>query len=155
PDGKTFAVGSDKPSAPAGRDKLLHWYDLDTGEEKGRVSEPNGRTRGIAFTRDGKRLLACGWAGGARLWDLAEKKELRAYPGSGEVCHFATFSPDEKLILVACGATENTKSGTVLVYETDTGKLIQTLSHPKCHISHATFSHDGKRVVGATHTTTV
>jgi WD40 repeat protein len=141
PDGKRVAFG--------GAGNTLRWCDLDTGQELGRVTDPSGRVRGVAFTRDGARLLA-GGGNAARLWEVATGRAVRAYAvPDGAPVHWAAFSPDEKLVLTACGDQGGRVAAGVHLFEADTGRYLRTLTGPKLAVGHAAFSADGKRVAGA------
>jgi WD40 repeat protein len=70
------AVSPDgKRVASCGADKMVRLWDVATGKQ---IKEFSGHTEGvhgIAYSRDGKRLLSCAEA--ARLWDIGSGKEIQ------------------------------------------------------------------------------
>src|SRR5438067_10219773 len=55
-----------------------------------------GRVFSVAFSPDGRTLLAGAWDRSIRLWDLATKQELRRYAGHTGWVRSVAFSPDGK-----------------------------------------------------------
>ena len=70
PDGKTLAIGRG-PHGGVDRDRVIHLYDIATGEVRLTRSGHNGWVCGLAFSPDGKRLATGGWDSTALVWDVA------------------------------------------------------------------------------------
>jgi WD40 repeat protein len=101
PDGKTLAS--------AGRDRLIHLWDVAGGEEKGQLKGHKHPVKGLAFSPDGKRLASGDAQATIRIWDVANAKELHVIDlkSGAETLSFA-FSPDGKML--ACAGAWNDSS---------------------------------------------
>jgi WD40 repeat protein len=55
---------------------------------------------GVSFSRDGQRLLSCGWDRVVRVWDVQLGMEFLTLHGPGQPVFAAHFSPDGRR--VAC-----------------------------------------------------
>jgi WD40 repeat protein len=92
-DGKFLAIGG----------KIISVHEMSSGKL---LSECIGHQFGlthVAFSDNGKQILSAGYDGTARLWDRVKGKELYRFPGFGEMCWCAAFSPDGKWIVVSGG----------------------------------------------------
>src|SRR5205823_2887135 len=58
------------------------------------------RVCGVQFSPDGRRLLVVGWSYGARLWDVATRRELWR---AGQAWQTAAFSPDGRTVAISQG----------------------------------------------------
>jgi sugar lactone lactonase YvrE len=103
----------------------------------------------MVFSPDGKTFACAGrWKeewdprdGHIYLWDVATGKEIRRIevdPGSG--ASGLVFSPDSKILLAING------KGDFDLWETQSGKLRQTLKHADGPMDGAAFSPDGKLI---------
>ena len=130
PDGDRVLLGD------GGRVSLRH---IATGEESASFDcfgkEAVFR---ISLVSDGRRFAAAGKAD-VRLWDIAEAKEIRAYPGFTKSVYAVAATPDGRLL--AAGGEEKA----VRVWETGPGQLLWTLAHEK-EVYTVSPSPDGKRL---------
>jgi hypothetical protein len=95
PDGRHLAAGSYK-----GGDIVL--FDLDVGREVRRL--PGGGTRFpcVAFSRDGRTMAAGSANGAVVLWETATGQERARFARfTQRDVRSLTFSPDDKLVVVA------------------------------------------------------
>jgi WD40 repeat protein len=105
-------------------------------------AEGSGSLTSVAFSGDG-RLLAQTEYGLVRLWDLKAGKVLRSWKPpdrtEGEL-HSVTFSPDGKRLAVAAADY----GCEILVYDTETGKLLWQKKTREAAEVRLSFSPDGK-----------
>jgi WD40 repeat protein len=115
--------------------------DLRTGE---RLAEYVGEAKQSVFRLcllpDGRRFVACGAKGGVRLWDVADARVIRAYPGFAQRVFAVATTPDGRLL--AAGGDEKT----IRIWETETGAPVRTFAHDKDVYSLA-VTPDGRRLV--------
>jgi RNA polymerase sigma factor (sigma-70 family) len=122
PDGKTLAV--------AGPKKAVTVWDVETGQQ---VAQMPGQEQvaSLAFSPDGKRLAAgIDKSDDIRLWDVANRKEIRSFTGKkepplssafGTIAQSVGFTPDGKT-LVSLGCLEDDK---LRVWDVASGKELQ------------------------------
>lgn len=133
PDGKTVALASVEP----GTVKL---YELSSGKELATLADAKGRAHTLVYSSDGK-LLALGAVGALTIWDVESRKLLKQIEGKGDFT-VPTFGPDGKLVAVA--ASMNGVRNEVRIYDTATGKLLQTIAEKG--VVEVSFSPDGKQL---------
>jgi RNA polymerase sigma factor (sigma-70 family) len=134
PDGRTLLSGS--------ADRTLRLWDLATGKELRRFTNPDQlQVESMALSPDG-RLAALGSQGHVRVWDVAtgvQRLDLEA--GGAGVVYSVAFSPDDKTL--AAGTGTSGAAGRVRLWEVATGRLLQTLPEPHTHDVRLAFSPDG------------
>jgi WD40 repeat protein len=114
-------------------------YDTETGREEFSLETPPG-TRGTAvFSPDGTRLAACGY-GGIRLWDVTSREPVAFWPTEFSWCGHLAFSQDGKQLARAGSG------GIAEVWDTATGRKLQTFKGHSGDIHSIAFSPDGTRV---------
>ncbi|HVS34027.1 MAG TPA: serine/threonine-protein kinase, partial [Gemmataceae bacterium] len=91
-DGKRAAWGGD--------DNLIHVLDLKTGDETQRLPFRDGAVRAMAFSPDGRRLLAASSTGLLSLWDVDTGRALDR-TRTVLVSRLA-FSPDGQNVILGC-----------------------------------------------------
>jgi WD40 repeat protein len=96
PDGKTIAS--------AGRDRVVHLWEVETGKPAGELKGHKLMLIGLAYSPDGKLIAAGDTQAAIRIWDVASGKELALIDNkSGADSLTLAFSPDSKS-LAAAGA---------------------------------------------------
>lgn len=96
PDGKTLAA--------AGRDKVVHLWDVESGQAKGELKGHKLMLVGLAYSPDGKYVAAGDTQAAIRIWEVASGKELHLIDNkSGTESLALAFAPDGKT-LAAAGA---------------------------------------------------
>jgi WD40 repeat protein len=93
----------------------------------------------IAVSSDGRFLASVDYLNGTKLWELETGKVLRKFGGG-----LIEFSPDGKTLAIAL---DPKKKRSILVVETETGKLLHELQggHVR-NVLHFAFSPDGSRL---------
>jgi hypothetical protein len=109
------APASPKPGAlPAGAIRQL-----------GEVRFPNvGHVIGLAFSPDGKQLVAGSWDASVTVWDVATGKEIRQLTGHEGTVRAFVYSPDSKLLIT------QGRDRTIRVWDAATGKPLRQLTMP-------------------------
>jgi WD40 repeat protein len=158
PDGNTLAT--------AGRDRLVHLWDVGTGKETRQLTGHKHQLKGVAFSPDGNVLASADAQATVRLWDVAAGKELQVIDmkSLAETLSFA-FSPDGKALACAGawddssflpgnfniqGVEVTTKKGyLVLLWDPATGKEIRRFEGLRDKVRSVAFSPDGKKLAAA------
>jgi RNA polymerase sigma factor (sigma-70 family) len=139
PDGRAIAVTS--------QGEVIHLIELVSGRTLHDFRHDGWSVRGIAFSRDGKRMAVGGYdrARGrnfTRLWEMKTGKELRLFK-HGQRRHdlrALAFSPDGKTL--ATGADD----GQLRLFDVDTGKVRKALPRDSTYLRSVAFAPDGKIV---------
>jgi Tol biopolymer transport system component len=135
PDGRTVAVSGYRETLLTDREgKLL-----------GRLPGQATRLHSLAFTPDGKTLVAVGGEparfGEVQIWDVETRKQRHSVMVSTDTLFGASLSPDGKL--VACGAADKA----VRIFDVGTGKEVRRIDHHEDWVFGTVFGTDGKRLV--------
>ena len=157
PDGKTLATanGADPP-------KL---WDLDSRKLIHSLPRDYRRAVFVAFSPDGKLLSICTSYDEYRkasLFELATGRRIAlAGQTDDEGVEYTTFSPDGRRLAGAGhriewierrrGEREAIYKGVVIIWDVATGESQQTLKGHVDPLRCVTFSHDGRRLAGASH----
>lgn len=136
PDGKSLAVSGN-------REILIH--SLDGKNEPKRLMGKAERILSLAYSRDGKLLVAGGGTparfGEVQVWDPNESKLLRSATLTNDTLFGASLSPDGSRIVV--GAADNT----VHMFDSATGKELYKIGNHEDWVLSTIFGADGKRFV--------
>lgn len=98
PDGKLLAAAGYETGAA----NVIYLFDPETGAELTRLpGHPTGGVRRLAFTLDGKQLVSAGFDGFLRVWDLATRKEVRAFRVENATVYGLSLTADGKLAATA------------------------------------------------------
>ncbi len=103
-----------------------------------------GRVLSLAFSPDGKTLLAGAWDGSIRLWEVATGKELHQYAGHKGWVRSLAFAPDGKTF------ASGSKDKLIRIWETSTGKELWRLEGHRNEIQYLAYSPEGKLLVSWT-----
>ncbi len=131
PDGKILASSN--------REGTIRLWDAITGEAKYTLMHVTGHN--FSFTPNSDNIVVVSNEDKISLWnsDTGEpKKSFAMHPDCAAIS--AKLSPDGKT--VAAGSV----SGTVYLYDLNTGELKMILSEHKDHVIHLAFSPDGKTI---------
>jgi WD40 repeat protein len=137
PDGRTLAVGGSLPSPTAnnlleavvllwdveGRKERARWWQNRRGEVPKGTYAPANRIEDVAFSPDGKAVVARDAVGGTAFWDTAAGKELFTVKERGPV-----LSPDGKLVAVLPGEKQGDPKLGVLLRDGSTGQEVARLT---------------------------
>jgi RNA polymerase sigma factor (sigma-70 family) len=125
--------------AAAGTDRITIW-DAVTGEVHTRIKKKMGQIKNLAFTHDGKTLLAGSEeVGRVHFWDVATGKEQRQLDPRMGLLRSMTLSADGKT--VAAGGVYNT----IRLWDVATGReLFPDQTGHNAPVDAVAFSPDGK-----------
>lgn len=142
PDGKTLASTD--------LDKSICLWDVATGQSRALFREPNWPVTRIAFTMDGKRLLAVVGLeeDTIKVWDVAGRKTIARFACAKDDNPLAV-SPDGKTF------TSNGPDHEVQLRSLETGKVVQRFRGHTDSVRQAVFGHGGKVLVTSSRDSTI
>lgn len=125
------------------REVLLHRSDR-AGPEA-RLIGISDRIQSLAFTPDGKTLVAAGGTparfGEVQFWDVASRTLKNSVTACYDTVFGASLSPDGSKVAFGCS------DHTVRVHELATGKELLRTSHHENWVLGTAFGADGKRII--------
>ncbi len=81
---------------------IIRFWDADSGQPRGQITNQTGSVGALAFTADGQLLASAGSDRTIRVWSVADQAELRCWRGhEGEGLTLA-FLPDGKTLVSGC-----------------------------------------------------
>ncbi len=137
PDGKRVAAGTGN-----GPTVLVVW-EAATGRELLRLSEKQRGIVGLAFTPDGRQLIASDVLGALVLWDAETGQKVRDFKGHEGWIEAIAVSPNGKLLASAC------RDKTARLWDPRTGKELRRFGHDDM-ITSVALSPDGRLVATGT-----
>jgi len=100
-------------------------------------SEPEAEVYFVAFSPDGRRLVAGTSAGMAPIWDVETGNELVRLRGHTSCINAALFTPDgQKVVTASC-------DGTIRLWDAATGSELRTVADRKAPVHALMLSPDG------------
>jgi len=154
PDGKMVASGSSL------QDGTLRLWNLKTGQKVRRI-ETGSCATGLAFSPDGRRLLASLMDGTLRWYDPATGKELRCFQVQAETLQSMALTRDGQRAVTAGGADVkggNWKPGTdftMRLWDVVAGKELYRFEGHQFVVSWVTLSPDGRYALSTGDDTTL
>ena len=134
PDGKILATGSS--------DNTIQLWDLATGETIHIFSSDKSGFEEIAFSPDGKTMVAAGGTNKtAHLVDVASGQTVKLLSGHSAAVVDVAFSPDGKYLVTA------SVDSTARIWDVATGQTLHVLTGHSDPITRMAVSPDGKYVV--------
>ena len=136
PDGRTLAVS-------AYREIILH--SLDEGAPPRRLAGVSERILSLAFSKDGKTLVAGGGTparfGEIQVWDVAAGTLRQSVMICTDTVFGASLSPDATRIAAGCA------DNTVRILDAASGKELYKIGNHENWVLGTVFGVDGKRIV--------
>lgn len=127
--------------ASASKDKTVKVWDANTYLLLATLDGHEGKVESCCFLLDGSRIASVS-RNKLRIWDACTGSLLDKFKVSPHKPWSSIFSPDGSKLATA------TLSGTVMVWDTNTGALQSAVSGRYC-----AFSHDGRKIVSAANMT--
>jgi WD40 repeat protein len=123
PDGKEAATCSTLFGGP-----FVRFWDTATGKQLRKLEPFHTGANQVAFSPDGKRVVACGWWGkrDASVWEADTFKKVLDVKGHIFMAQLLALSSDGKKLATVGGATS---PDDVIVWDLETGKRLAR--HPK------------------------
>ena len=159
PDGRLIASGSGWPKG----DGTIRLWDVESGKEIRRIAVPSfvsdsidrgpnrraGDVGQLAFTPDGRQIIACGIGGFVIMWNVDTGELTRRFEGAGDfVCSLAV-SPDGRLVLAGGRANR------IVVWEVASGRRLRQFGKHDRQIRSLALSPDGQTVLSGGHDDTM
>lgn len=148
-----LAFQNDGMAIALGRYQTVELINAQTGAPLVKLSGHANQVRAVAFSPDGKLLAAAGGNPGQfgeiKIWDVAARKELRAWRGHRDNIFALAFSPDGTK-LATCSYDRMIK-----LWDVATGAEIKNLKDHTDAVFSVAFSPDGKRLASASADRTV
>ncbi|MGH7127506.1 MAG: hypothetical protein ACREIV_02990, partial [Planctomycetaceae bacterium] len=132
PDGRTALVIDD-------RDAVL--WNIETGEETGRLTGHLVQVSSLAVSPNGEQALTGTRRGTLRLWDLKTQELIRRYDGHFDQLRCVAFSPDGRTAL------SGSEDQTILHWDLETGRILEQLDGHSAAVLDVAFAPDGKSAI--------
>ena len=146
PDGKSLAVA---------RFQTIELWSVERDDRRqiGALPDHPGKINSVAFTTDGRYLLAgtgiSGFEGEAVLWRIADRKVVRRYGRHRDILYAAAISPDGRMVATA-GYDKR-----IQISDFDTGERLQEIQGHNGAIYDLAFGPLSKRISTASADATI
>jgi WD40 repeat protein len=153
--GPGLAFSKDLATLAARNYQEIDLWDMATGKERGTLSEHRGEVGWMAFSPDGKTLVASSkrqrgpgfkWQGDVKLWDVATGKERAELPGPFGCVLAGALGPDGKTLALLDQGDIYTAVGLKLV-DVATGRQRVVPAVPDCTFRSLGFTAGGQLLV--------
>jgi WD40 repeat protein/tetratricopeptide (TPR) repeat protein len=147
---KTFPV-HDRPYVAEAEDQLhkaVVAHTTTTSYAEHLVLEGDDSVSQVAFSPDGKTLVAATTGTHVQLFNATSGQRLQTLIGHTSDVNHVAFSPDGSLLVTA------SSDNTARLWQVPSGKLVQTLAEHQGYVTHAAFSPDGSLLVTASYDNT-
>ena len=117
-------------------------WNVESGRSFGTIRVKNAVS--VAYSPDGKRLVAAGEDGLVRMWDAANGELMRTLDRKGGAVQLVVYSPDGRYIAGAGG--ELFSDETVRVWDAANGELVATFERIGARVRSIVYSPDGRYI---------
>lgn len=169
PDGKLVVstTGEWNKKKKAWEGEIKFW-DPETGKAIRSLTGHSDQIRAMAFNSDGSKLVTAGEDGTAVLWDVKEGKAIKTFSGHKEKILDVAITQDGSKIATCTAAepglpaADNKKKDkkddkkappkdepSIKIWDTGTGKELQTIRDSERDVTSVTFSPDGKTLAAS------
>ncbi len=126
----------------------IYLWDAATGEPRGQLGDERlGRAMGLALSPDGSSLAACGLGDySIRLWDVASRKEVRAFKRHTGFVDYLAWSANGKLL-----ASSSNDDKAIRLWDVASGKPRGVIEAKLEGIGNIDLSPDGKIVAAGSY----
>ncbi|MET0342412.1 MAG: protein kinase [Polyangiales bacterium] len=118
-------------------------HDVRTGAVTLAIAHDRAWVRGLALSRDGRRVLSAGDGGRVMLWDDQGAHALRTDIPASEMAIAVALRPGDREFAVS------DSRGRVSVYDLATRRLLRAISASRTQVEHVEYSADGRWLVTA------
>ncbi|WP_165227489.1 WD40 repeat domain-containing serine/threonine protein kinase [Aquisphaera insulae] len=142
---RAVAFAPDEPLLiVADNDGILRGLEIPSGRERSSIPLPR-RFGSLAFSPDGKTLVAGDDWGGLTIWDTGINKPTRVARDSDATVTSLAFSPDGRTLAAACSDAK------VRLWDPSTGQVTLVLEGHTKRINAVAFSPDGHTLASSDH----
>ena len=125
--------------ATAGEGKLIHIWDLKTGQKLGTLAGHKDRITALVWHPDSNRLFSAGWDTTVRVWDVNKFEPIILLNSHATQVHALALSGDGKLLATA------DSDNAVHIWDTDTNETITILRQSSGEVRSLAFPPDDGR----------
>jgi len=138
PDGKKFVVSGGRWGGDV---RATQIFETESGKILHTLTGHWSPLHSVAFSYDGKKVIATSGDEFIHIWDVESGKILKKFEGYA----VAAFSPDGRKIVTT------SKGGSVRILDAESGKELQKLVGLTDRVNSAVFTPDSKKVITASY----